>query len=370
MFRQFAGSFPGGASKLFQLHPAELAVLLEQAWEFRIHDDSKPQGHPEHRSNLPGLPRYLLKLFDGFTANEGNICRSTVPGTDDVISVPNCVMWDHLIYAYMVENTRIYEIFREVLRQFRNGELLGVPIDGAENWLRNTEELFYKDPPSYSIFSFNSHIRPQFSAIRRNAYFRMFGMELNHKPSDDVSYEPAKASNNEFVVTFEEFLRQVWVGIVNVENSSGSNPTDNAEIANLAEKLHDMLITRRLGSNLAREELFFVSMFAWFHLSMEFDSPIVKSLRAEGTSPEQRLHKIAQRVSVPAHAFSKNFFDIADAASRILTQIETGTYNDPQAVPALYTPVDEGPHADIRTIITHWSITTGHDLKSRKVVAT
>ena len=36
-------------------------------------------------------------------------------------------LWDHLIYAYMVENTRVYEIFRRVLEEYAYGERLGVP---------------------------------------------------------------------------------------------------------------------------------------------------------------------------------------------------------------------------------------------------
>ncbi|ABA58650.1 hypothetical protein Noc_2190 [Nitrosococcus oceani ATCC 19707] len=387
MFRQFAGSFPGsmdeGARKLFRLHPVELAALLEQAWELRRHDDTppndKPQGHPFRRSNLPGLPHYLLKLFACTEDNIKDICDSdpqveavNLPPNNPCLEprdLPRCVMWDHLIYAYMIENTRVYEIFRKVLHEFRHGEQLGVPIEGAEHWLRNTEELFYKEPASFFIYSLGSFIRPNLCSSRRNAYYRMFGMELNHQGEDKIPYEKAQAANSEFVYIFEEFLREVWLGVINVNNTSGSNPTDDAEIANLAEKLHDMLVTRRLGSNLAREEFFFVSMMAWFQLTLEFDSPIVLSLRAEGTSPEQRLHKIAQRVGLPAHALSKNFFDMADAISRVLIQIETGIYNDPGAVPALYTRVSGGPEADIRTIITHWSITTGHDLKARKVTS-
>jgi hypothetical protein len=380
MFRQFAGSFPGsmdeGARKLFRLHPTELAALLEQAWKLRRDNDVESQGHPDRRSNLPGLPNYLLKLFACSEENIKTICGNE-PGAktyskNDCAESPNlpgCVRWDHLIYAYMIENTRLYEIFRKVLYEFRHGEQLGVPIEGAEHWLRNTEELFFKDPASFFIYSLNSFIRPDLCSTRRNAYFRMFGMELNHQGEDKKPYEKAKAANSEFVYVFEEFLRKVWIGIINVSNTSGPNPTDNAEIANLAEKLYDMLRTRRQGSNLAREEFFFVSMMSWFQLSLEFNSPIVLSLRAEGTSPEQRLHKIAQRVGLPAHALSKNFFDMADAISKILIQIETGTYNESAAVPALYTPVNGGPEADVRTIITHWSITTGHDLKARKVTS-
>ena len=36
-------------------------------------------------------------------------------------------VWDHLIYAYMIENTRICEIFRRVVHEFTHGEKLGTP---------------------------------------------------------------------------------------------------------------------------------------------------------------------------------------------------------------------------------------------------
>lgn len=384
MFRQFAGSIPKlnkeRAEKLFRLHPVELSSLLDQAWELRKHDVSESQGHPDRRSNLPGLPNYLLEFFACADVNINNICSppttrvasaTTQPSNpcSDSKKLPDCVRWNHLIYAYMIENTGIYDVFRKVLYEFRHGEELGVPLDGADHWLRNTEELFYKDPASFSIMSLNSSIRDNLDSTRRNAYYRMFGMELNHQQEDKVDYMKAKAANGEFVNTFEEFLRKVWVGIINVGNTSGENRTDDSEIANLAEKLHDMMITRRIGGNLAREEFFFVSMMSWFQLTLEFDSPIVLSLRAEGSSPEQRLHKMAQRVGKPAHALSKNFFDMSDAISRILIQIETNIYKDPQAVAALYTNIPNGPIHDIKTIITHWSITTGHDLKSKKVSA-
>ena len=39
----------------------------------------------------------------------------------------------------------IYEVFRRVITEFRYGEELGVPIRGSEHWIRNTEELFFRD---------------------------------------------------------------------------------------------------------------------------------------------------------------------------------------------------------------------------------
>jgi hypothetical protein len=364
MFRQFALSIPGGAELLFRLHPVELSALLEQAWEFRRNDSLQDVGHPDRRSDLSGIPEYLLKGFQSYLENAQKFTRPT--GGD---CRSGCVLWEHLIYAYLIENSKVYEIFRRVLQEFRAGEKLGVPLPGSEHWLRNTEELFFREPAPFFISALTSYVRPDLDAIRRNAYYRMFGRDLTHpwKGKADESFLKPEAANVEFVSTFEDFLSEVWVGIENEKNTSGADPTDDAEIANLAEKLHDMLRTRRISGNLAREEFFFVSMMSWFHLTLEFNSPIVLSLRAEGTSPEQRLFKIAERVNEPAHSLAKNFFDIADTASRILIQIETGIYNTVSAVSTLYTPglIEQ----DIRTIITHWSILTGRDLKARNVTA-
>jgi hypothetical protein len=281
-------------------------------------------------------------------------------------------LFDHLIYAYMIENTRIYEIFRRVVHEFLHGEKLGVPGSAdSQRWLRTTEELFYRDPPPFFITAVTSYVRADIHATRRNAYQRMFGMDLNHGTDDNKPYPyvKAEAANSEFVNTLEEFLREVWIGIENVNNISGARPTDDAKIADLAEKLHDMLITRRQTGNLSREEFVFVSMLSWFHLTVDSNLPIIQDLRAQATSPEERLFKIAQRVGLPAHGLSKNYFDIADSISRILIEIETGLFNDPGAAPALYTPAPGGggPDEAMRTIIRHWSIITGREMKARRV---
>jgi hypothetical protein len=276
----------------------------------------------------------------------------------------------------MIENTRLYEIFRRVVFEFVHGEKLGTPTPGAEQWLRNTEELFYKDGAPFFVTSTASHLRPDLRANRRNPYQRMFGMELNHGGDDGKPYPYVKAdaANNEFVSTFEELLREVWVGMTFVDASAASDPTDTSKIATLASKLKNMLMSRRQGGNLSREEFSAVTAMAWFHLTLEFrnnnDSPpIIQSLRAEANGTEQRLFKVAERVGLPAHGLSKHFFDIADAISRILIQIETGDYDDPAAVPALFTPGSgsDTPEAAMRKIITHWTAITGRDVKARKV---
>jgi hypothetical protein len=341
------------AEDLLSSHPFQIASQLEDVWDRRLGASAPTTdpGGPANRSRVKGFPVELLP----FTARPPEVS----------------FRWDHLVYAYMVENTRLYEIFRRVLHELLHGEKLGTPTPESVAWLRTTEELFYADSAPFRIINITSHIRPDLRATRRNAYQRMFGMDLNHGSDDGKphSYIKAEAANSDFVSTFEEFLREVWVGMTYVTATSSSNPTDNSKIAELAEKLFDMLISRRQNGNLAREEFDAVSMMSWFHLTLEYNSSIVKSLRAEASGVEQRLFKIAERVGLPAHGLSKDFFDIADPISRVLIEIETGDFNRPDAVSALYTPSAGGLEADMRTIITHWTAITGHDVKARKVAA-
>jgi hypothetical protein len=359
-------------STLFDRHPLVLVAYMEAYWNKRSPQPplptTLPLGHPDRLSDqagLSGLPFPPDEALFGFDPALGVIQGGFV-------------RWDHLIYAYMIENTRVYEIFRRVLHEYRHGEKLGTPLvdtqtqtSATQNWLRNTEELFYSDPAPFTIANVSSHIRSDLRASRRNAYQRMFGMDLNHGADDGkpYAYIRAEAANSGFVATFEEFLREVWIGITYVGATSSSNPTDDSKIADLAEKLRDMLQSRRLGGNLSREEFAFVSMMSWFHLTLELDdSPIVKSLQACAFGAENVLFKIAERVGLPAHGLSKSFFDIADPISRLLIQIEMGTYNDIPAVRALYDRnIPGSPEPDLRNIITHWTAITGRDVKARKV---
>ncbi len=373
------------ANELFRLNPVELAGLLELAWDLREweRDPNNPDnpryplGHPNRRSDISGLPQYFLDTLFGEAVDSSNpsnrvfeINRSDF-GPDIDRRERLGMRWDHLIYAYLIENTRIYEIFRRVIYEYRHSEKLGVPLASSQHWLRNTEELFFRDAAPFTIYSVTSYIRPDSGASRRNAYYRMFGMDLNHGMEDGKPYPYVKpdTANREFVSTWEDFLQEVWIGIVNFTNNIGVDPTDDAAIANLARRLHDMLTTRRTNGNLSREEFWFVSMMSWFHLSVEFNSPIVVSLRAEGSRDEERLKKIAERVKLPAHAKSYYFFRLCDPMSRILTQIETGIYNDEMAVPALYSK-DSPVEADMRRLVTFWSFATGRNMKAKAVPVT
>jgi hypothetical protein len=365
MFRALALQLTGGppgtpmsqtaAEQVLELHPMQLSRYLEDVWLKR----STPL-QPPFTSGVPAA----LGAFESTESIAG------LPATGIPASPTRILLWKHLIYAYMIENTRAYEIFGRVVQRLLYGEELGLPDPPTEQWLRVTEALFYRDSPPFQIYSVGSWLRPDARAARRNVYYRMFGMDLNHGTDDGrpYPYEKTRAANREFVVTFEEFLREVWRGVENSANISGANPTDDATIADLALTLDQMLGTRRQTGNLNREELWHTSMMSWFHLTVSFNTPIVRTLKAEGDGPEERLMNIAAKVGLPSHARSHSYFRMADPISNILRLVEDGQFNTPGAAQALYLTA---PIRNAMTeIISQWSLATGRDMKARKVAVT
>ena len=281
-------------------------------------------------------------------------------------------VWDHLIYAYMIENTRAYEIMGRIISEYTQGERLGtLQNDASYQWLRTTEELFYKDASPVQPFNLVSRVRPDIAATRRNAYYRMFGMDLNHGRDGATTYPYVKApvANREFVATFEEFLREVWRGIENANNQLANNPTDFPAIQDLADRLQNMLTARRGGAydrpNLAREEFLAVSLAAWLDLTLSFDTPIVRELSGSGPSPEERLRQIGERVGVPSHGRSHSYFLIAPRVSTLLIALERGDFNDRVGAETL---VAAGPVRNlVAEVVHHWQLISGRDLKSVRV---
>jgi hypothetical protein len=373
MFRQLARLFlsppppapPTGAGQpaaetVLGTHPVQLSRFLEEAWAGR-------------NASLQALtPTNLEVPTDWPVALEGEsgLVGSIPAGNRGSYPPP---VWDHLIYAYMVENTRAYEIFRRVLEEYSYGERLAVPSNEGQRWLRTTEQLFYRDSPPFQVYSLASWIRPDIRAVRRNAYQRMFGLDLNHGTDDNrpYPYPRAAAANTDFTTTFESLLREVWRAIENVANQVGPNQTDISTLATLARTLYDMLRVRRQDANagsLGRDELWHVSTMSWFHLTLSYNTPIVRDLKAEATSAAERLQKVGERVGLPAHSRAESYLHLAESMSLLLREIEVGTFNSISGATALFTPATGAFPTAIQETITHWSIATGRDVKARPTV--
>jgi hypothetical protein len=335
------------ADTVFQFDSRTIAWVLDDAWE------------------LGG--RGVLS-----SAGAGGPIRTA--GRRSIVGNPR-ITWDHLIYAYMIENCRAYEILRRVAWELLHGERLGLPLTPTTHqWLRTTEALFLSDWPPAPL-DLVSRARPDLAASRRNAYYRMFGMDLNHGADGGRTYpyEKPPVANRDFVATIEELLRLVWRAIENETNTSGPRETDPEAIADCALRLQNMLNARRGGAatglSLARDEFVHVSTLAWFHLTVEADTAVVLDLRAGGPSEEERLRLIGERVGVPAHGRSHSYFQIAGAISILLTEIELGAYSTAALARNLYIfPPGGNPIRDnVLRVIDHWSMITGRDLKASAI---
>jgi hypothetical protein len=348
-FRVQLGLTPQAAAEYtLSRHPMELARYIEQVWIQRPAPQFAPQG-----LEVPGT----LQAIEGNAFFPPGIPTAPAP-------------WPHLIYSFMVEQTRAVPIFARVVRGFSTGEELGVADEASLRWLRTTEALFFSQQPPYQIFSTASWLRPDPEAAKRNVLYRVLGMDLSHGADDGAPYPYAKpkSANREFALTFEELQREVWRGIENLNNFGGAKPTDDAAIQELTRTLYEMLNSRRQNGNLNRDELAYVSLASWFHLTLSYDTAIVDTLGANASSPEERPMKVGAAVGLPAHSRSGSFFQIADPVSQIIRFIEAGVFNAPGAASALYTA--PALRDAMREIIVQWSLATGKDMKARKVAIT
>lgn len=392
MFRNLAQLLANAGrdrNDVFLVHPLQLSRWLDEAWTSAA--TVPALGQPTQLDPFLGNVD-IVTTFDlpkPAAQNGQEIAPSGIVATNpDVfnnqvftITAPGLI-WDHLSYAYVIESTGAFEVFAEVIRRLVIGETLDTLSKDGLRWVRATEELFFRDPPLFSIGGVVSDVRPDDRVNRRNCCWRMFGMDLPHPiPSRWVGPAGGAESawktdigsgvNADFRTKWTELLRQVWLGIENARNETGPNATDREYVAFLATAIKDMLNNRRRGGQLAREEFVHVSTMAWFHLTLESDTPIVRDLKAEATSAADRLARIAQRVGMQPAARARELFELAELMSALLRAIELGTFDTGEEAETLYIPLANGTNAqlirDMNRIIDLWQSATGDRVKDRPV---
>ncbi|MCA0939885.1 hypothetical protein LCM08_08875 [Salipiger pacificus] len=275
--------------------------------------------------------------------------------------------WYHLGASYVLENSRVLQIFRKVVQEYRGGETLGIPSRETQRWLDITETLVFGADNPIAAWLSTSQLRPDPEAVRRNAYWRMFGLDLAFGTEDNAppSYHKARAANTSFVALFEELLHEIWLAISNSLNTSGQNVADLDRIFRIAEELKFILRSRRQALNLDREELSAATALSWLQLSVSFNTSIVVDLKAEATSAQDRLMMIGQRVGLSAHSRSSAMFSMASDLSLLLRVIESGVVSSPATTNIFF---QSGPGQignASRRVITEWAAASGKDLKAR-----
>ena len=323
---------------------------------------------------LPGAgnPQWPFSLPSPSLPGAVFLAPNQLPGVALVGGAVQPTNWDHLIYAYLIENTRIFDIFARLVETYAFSEQLETPSPAAQNFWRNTEYLVYGDGIPSMLWNTTSRARRDEIANRQTVYNWMFGIDLSHAAElvKEHPYRKPTASNRDFFPTFEAFGSQVWGGIMNARNLTGANPTDPVAIATSARRLYDMMATRRINGNLSREEFRAVAIMSWLHLAVSYDSPAVVDLKATASSPEQRLTKLAERVGLTAHSKAKPLFDLAQPFSFLMQSIKLGAFNDPAGAALLYdiTPPNNVAELNAEVVIDQYSLATGRDLKASSVV--
>jgi hypothetical protein len=369
---------------VFAHNPRQLSRWLEEAFAVNGLVKYLPTplnttvGNPAVIQGLRMPPGLLSTLPGGIAAG-----TATPPGylVPPLLGTTTPLPWDHLIYAFLLENTGIVEILGEVVRRYKVGETLAPPSIPTLLWARNTEELFFRDPPAFHILGVSSQLRPDARVNRRNAYWRMFGRDLSHPPMGaPLDGQPWKrdvgaGSNARFFDLWEEMLRQVWQGILNDRNQGGPNATDRSYIAYLCQSLSEMLTMRRRGGMLAQEEFAYVAMLSWFHLTVEYDTPVVMDLKAEAGAngnAADRLAAIGARVGITPPRETRELFELAGLLSPLMWFIENGAFNaEPDAEMLYHSNLVPNPvvaDAMIR-IIDLWQSATGTRIKDPTVVS-
>jgi hypothetical protein len=287
--------------------------------------------------------------------------------------------WDHLIYAYALENTRAAQILARVVHAFRSGEGLGIPSVATQRWLDVTETLLFNAANPVPAWLSTSAVRPDAEAVRRNAYYRMFGMDLAFGTDANAPYpyDKAQDANKTFVQLFEELLFELWRAIENIRNLVANNTTDDDRIYRLSQELGFILRSRRINGLLAREELAAVTAMGWVELTVSSNTPVVTDLRAQAASPADRLRAIGERVQLMPHSRADSFFAMDAQLSLLLRALEAGWVTDSGTSWLLYQsvvptgltlPPGTTPlGTEVRRVITEWAAASGHDLKSRAV---
>ncbi len=295
----------------------------------------------------------------------------------------------HLIYAYLVENTRIAQIFEKMLHMYTHDEKLTKATTSqnksAFQWIMNTESLFYSNLSNTNYRNLKTQVRYHPEMTRRNAYWRLFGMDLafgDLQSNTPVNYFKAEFNNQPFIVLFEKFLTEIWQAYANANNSSGPNTTDMFTIVDAAQKIQEMLMSRRTTEtnfnnyryfNLSKEEYSSVVMMSWFYEVISYDSPLIQFLRCNGGTPGERLINIGKKVGVPAHSKSEGLLDIAPPMNTLLRRIELGDYNVETTVTNIIKsqlnnlPINSPERMalnDLLQIINNWEKATGHKIKN------
>lgn len=336
MIRQLVQRLPpGGAATVLTADALDLVLHQAQVWDaFESTQSAAPPASPARKS------LWSTAAFARYAPNESPA-------------------WDHLGYSFALENTRMAQIFARVVHEYSVGERLGNPSVATQRWLDTTRSLLQLDADAPG--SLAGLAQRSTEAVRRNAYWRLLGMDLafGTERNEAVAYEKAEASNTDFVALLEALLRAIRGAKSGPARPRLAADRHLVKVLSSMTPLHNALLVRRQSQRLAREELGAATVMGWLELSLEADSPVVKDLGVAADSAAARLAWVGEQVGLPAHQKSAALFALAADFSTLLRAIESDALEDTaRQVVSADAPLAKVSHR----VITHWSVATGVSL--------
>src|SRR3954465_12086223 len=138
MFLQLATDISpgiGGAnSALTTYRPSQLSEYLEACWSLN---------RAPVRNLALGVPAVMAPAHQGMGRPGSEILDPLDAPSFDPPLPTSLVSWPHLVYAYMIENTRIVDIMQRVVFEWLHGERLPNPSLATQRWLQVTEQLIF-----------------------------------------------------------------------------------------------------------------------------------------------------------------------------------------------------------------------------------
>lgn len=289
--------------------------------------------------------------------------------TSPLVPPLGTAVWPHLIYAYMMENTRIVPIFRKLLKEWLSGGRLPQPSAETQRWIRATEALFFSTQWPFSVYSTTSSLRSDSEAMRRNAYFRLFGLNLNHGTDEggQYKYELPASANTRFAPVLESLLTEVWQAFTyNRRPAVGQDRTDDVAMADKLRSLAGMLQAQRPHGTLSREEFAAVALLSWLQLTINSNNAVVNNLNAQAPTAAERLAKIGEMVGIPAHSRSDAYVQIARPLAAVVRAIENNAIVGVLGAQSLYLAAGFFQQV-MQVIVNHWCTISGRDIKNQNV---
>jgi hypothetical protein len=307
MFHQYVNNAALAANVLSE-HPALIIERAEFCWE----DVRAIVGNAVVRNPATAMPNVPLPVL-----GRGQVRR---PG-------PQPDSWDHLIYAFLIENTGIFDILRKAAELYKSSAQLPPARPLAKQFWFMVENVVFSPPATICVL--RTAIKSSDETEQRHALYRdTFGLELDRtEPGPHGRAQGPRETSSEFVRALETFLHEAWRGIVQQRSATGVRDINYRKLAISASALHDYMIARRERTDLTLEEFRAVAIMSLLHTALSFNSAVVTALGADAFNCAERLAFIGKLCGIAAHPRANSLFEISRPLSGLLRFVEAGAFS-------------------------------------------